>query len=129
MSNELIYLAPLGIILLSALAYLGRLEQSPALRLWLLAFGYLVFFAYYFPRKLRVEGGRLRLTHGASYDRWEAGVPALLPRLTPYRDSAVPPTGGWHFARFRRNREYLMLAMEAGLVALFALRAAGASPI
>ena len=44
-------------------------------------------------------------------------------------DLGVPPTGGWHLARFMRNREYMMLAMEAGLVALFALRATGSSPV
>lgn len=124
-SRNPLYLGRL--LLLTGFGLMARLPGNA--NLYLLAFGYLVFFAYYFPRKLRVEGGRLRLTHGAAYDRWEAGVPALLPRLTPYRDAGVPPTGGWHLARFMRNREYMMLAMEAGLVALFALRAAGASPI
>ncbi len=37
--NDLVYLAPLGILLLGALAYLGRQEKSRALRLWLLGFG------------------------------------------------------------------------------------------
>ena len=36
--NELVYLAPLGTLLLAALAYLGRPQGSEALRLWLLGF-------------------------------------------------------------------------------------------
>jgi len=121
---------PLYLGRLLLLTGFGLMAHLPGhTNLYLLAFGYLVFFAYYLPRKLRVEGGRLRLTHGSAYDRWEAGVPALLPRVTPYRDPIVPPTGGWHLARFMRNREYMMLAMEAGLVTLFALRATGSSPI
>lgn len=40
--NDLTYLAPLGVILIAALFYLGRLERSPALRLWLFGFGALL---------------------------------------------------------------------------------------
>lgn len=37
--NDLIYLTPLGILLLGSLAYLARMEKSRALRLWLLGYG------------------------------------------------------------------------------------------
>jgi PAS domain S-box-containing protein len=37
--NDLVYLAPLGILLLGSLAYLARKEKSRALRLWLLGYG------------------------------------------------------------------------------------------
>jgi protein-S-isoprenylcysteine O-methyltransferase Ste14 len=115
--------------------YLGRLllftgfgimARLPGfLNLVILAVGYAIFFGYYLPRKERVECGRLRETHGEPYDRYFAAVPALWPRLTPYRPAAAPAGDGWHWSRFSRNREYLMLLLEAGLVGVFALRAAG----
>lgn len=37
--NDLIFLAPLGVVLGASLIYLGRLEESKALRLWLFGFG------------------------------------------------------------------------------------------
>jgi len=92
--------------------------------LYILAGGLAVFFFYYMPRKERIECERLRQTHGEAYRRYEQAVPALFPRLTPYR-VAGPAGGGWRWSRFNRNREYMMLLLEAGLVALFAVRAFG----
>jgi protein-S-isoprenylcysteine O-methyltransferase Ste14 len=43
------------------------------------------FFAYYMPRKKRIEGDRLRKIYGDAYDRFDKAVPDLIPRLTPYR--------------------------------------------
>jgi protein-S-isoprenylcysteine O-methyltransferase Ste14 len=113
--------------------YLGRLllltgftlmSRMPAnLHLAVLAGAWAVFLFSYMPRKLRVEGGRLRERHGAAYERWRAAVPALLPRITPYRDPTVPSTGGWRLSRFIRNQEVFMILLEGALLALFARRA------
>ncbi|MFQ5669955.1 MAG: methyltransferase family protein [Acidobacteriota bacterium] len=110
------------LLLFTGFALMGRLPAES--HLILLVLGYAVFFGYYLPRKEQVECSRLRSEHGEAYSRYEAVVPALLPRFTPYRPAGLSPTGtGWDPKRFRRNREYLMLALEAGLVALFTLRA------
>jgi PAS domain S-box-containing protein len=37
--DQLTYLAPVGVVLLSTYVYLGRLERSESLRLWILGFG------------------------------------------------------------------------------------------
>ncbi len=55
-------------------------------RRWeMLAVVALAFFAYYMPRKKKIEGDRLRKIYGEDYDRYDRAVPDLLPRLTPYR--------------------------------------------
>jgi protein-S-isoprenylcysteine O-methyltransferase Ste14 len=103
----------------------GLMAQLPYYsNLAILAIGYGIFFLYYLPRKERVECARLRETHGEPYSLYEAAVPALFPRLTPYR-GAGGGAPGWHWSRFSRNKEYLMLIMEAGLVSLFVARAMG----
>lgn len=55
-------------------------------RRWeMLALVALGFFAYYMPRKKRIEGDRLRKIYGDDYERYDRAVPDLIPRLTPYR--------------------------------------------
>lgn len=107
--------------------YLGRLliftgiciaARLPFGLSWVaLAIGYVVFFGYYLPRKERVEPARLRGTHGEPYDRYFRAVPALFPRLTPYREAS---TMGWSSDRMLRNREQWMV-IGLTLVALFLL--------
>jgi protein-S-isoprenylcysteine O-methyltransferase Ste14 len=92
--------------------------------LGILAGGLAIFFIYYMPRKERIECARLRQTHGEEYARYQAAVSALFPRLTPYRGTGDAGSG-WQWSRFHRNREYMMLILEAGLVGLFAARAFG----
>src|SRR6185295_11960572 len=48
----------------------------------LLAYG--VFFLYYLPRKIRVEGTRLRELHGGAWESYFKNVPVLFPRPTPH---------------------------------------------
>jgi len=43
------------------------------------------FFLYYMPRKMKIEGDRLRKIYGDDYTRYEKSVPDMIPRLTPYR--------------------------------------------
>jgi protein-S-isoprenylcysteine O-methyltransferase Ste14 len=102
------------LLLLTGFALMARLPYR--LNLVALLVGYAIFFVYYLPRKERVECDRLRERHGAPYEHYEAAVPALFPRLRPYRAEASAGRGGWHLSRFARNREYLMIVMEAVLV-------------
>jgi protein-S-isoprenylcysteine O-methyltransferase Ste14 len=102
--------------------YLGRLliftgvavmAWLPARMTWaVLGLGYAVFFGYYLRRKERVEPARLLEVHGEAYARYRDAVPALLPRLTPYRGGADV---GWSSERMARNREHWMIV---GIVVL-----------
>jgi protein-S-isoprenylcysteine O-methyltransferase Ste14 len=101
--------------------YLGRLLIFTGLavmatlpyraNLGVLAAGYVVFFAYYLPRKERVEPERLRRVHGERYETYHRSVPALVPTVRPY---AAASSAGWSSERMRRNRE---LWMVVGLAA------------
>lgn len=108
--------------------YLGRLSILTGfclmavlpwrLNLVVLVAGWAVFFLYYLPRKVRVEGRRLRKLHA---DRWEdyfASVPILFPRLTPHGKNIRP----WTKDRFLRNREHWMIAGVTVVTILFLAR-------
>lgn len=43
------------------------------------------FFLYYMPRKMKIEGDRLRKIYGDDYTRYEESVPDMIPQLRPYR--------------------------------------------
>jgi protein-S-isoprenylcysteine O-methyltransferase Ste14 len=95
--------------------YLGRLlilsgicvSALTRLRLnWiLLLVGYVLFFGYYLPRKVRVEGNRLRKMHGDAWVQYNAVVPILVPSLTRYRGR----DRAWSLTRAFRNQELLVL--------------------
>jgi protein-S-isoprenylcysteine O-methyltransferase Ste14 len=102
--------------------YLGRLliftglcvmARLPFGLNWIvLLVGYAVFFGYYLPRKERVEPARLRETHGEAYEAYFRAVPALVPTLSPYPESA---STGWSSERMLRNREPWMVVTLLGL--------------
>jgi protein-S-isoprenylcysteine O-methyltransferase Ste14 len=75
--------------------------------------GYAVFFLYYIPRKLRVEGDRLARIHGESYERYRTSVPILFPSMRTFPGERA----SWSFAQMVRNQEPLVLM---GLLATFA---------
>ncbi len=54
-------------------------------RLWLYVIFLAAFFVYYMPRKMKIEGDRLRAIYGDAYTRYEKSVPDMIPRVTPYR--------------------------------------------
>ena len=95
--------------------YLGRLLiltglaiAAPGpyhLNLVALFIGYAVFFLYYMPRKLRVEGGRLERIHGEAYARYRRSVPILFPSLRRFPEG----TERWSFAQMIRNQELLVV--------------------
>ena len=67
---------------------------------------FVVFFAYYFPRKEAREARRLGRRHGEAFSDYRAGVRALIPRATPWRPSVGhgKPTH-WSARRVRDNDE------------------------
>jgi protein-S-isoprenylcysteine O-methyltransferase Ste14 len=94
----------LGLCIMARMPYLANLA--------VLALGCLVFFAYYLPRKERVEPARLREIHGTAYERYFKAVPALFPTTTPFPEAA---TAGWSSERLLRNREHWMVAGLLGV--------------
>lgn len=87
--------------------------------LGVLALGWAVFFAYYLPRKERIEPARLLQAHGETYRRYFDAVPALFPTRCPYPDNGEH----WRLERFSRNREALTALGFVAVIAVFALRA------
>jgi len=91
------------LLILTGLGIAARIDGY--LNLVLLVAGYAVFFFYYIPRKLRVEGGRLARLHGAAFEQYRRSVPILLPALTRYPGGNEP----WSFGLMVRNQEPLVL--------------------
>jgi len=105
---------PLYLGRLLILTGLGIAAKSPYGINWIaLVIGYAIFFFYYIPRKLRVEGARLERIHGDAFVRWRNSVPILFPSLRAYPDG----TDRWSFGQMVRNQEPLVFL---GLVAAFA---------
>jgi protein-S-isoprenylcysteine O-methyltransferase Ste14 len=105
---------PLYLGRLLILTGLGIAARSPYGINWIaLVIGYAIFFLYYIPRKLRVEGNRLERIHGDAFVHWRDNVPILFPSLRAYPGG----TDRWSFAQMVRNQEPLVLL---GLIAAFA---------
>jgi protein-S-isoprenylcysteine O-methyltransferase Ste14 len=103
------------LLVFSGLCVMARLPYHA--HWFVLAAGWIVFFAYYMPRKERVEPARLRKTHGAAYERYSRAVPALFPSPRPYPEGA---SIGWSSDRMLRNREHWM-ALTLVLITLLLL--------
>ena len=82
----------------------------------------------YFPRKDRVECARLTALHGEAFARYRAAVPALWPRLRPWRDRLDPAPENrnaactrWQLARYSDNNELgTLIAIGAALLLFWA---------
>ena len=94
------------------------------LNLVILAAGYAVFFLYYIPRKVRVEGSRLRELHGGAWEEYFASVPVLFPRPVPHGTNVR----AWDADRMRRNREHWMLIGVCLVTLLFLAKTLRGSP-
>jgi protein-S-isoprenylcysteine O-methyltransferase Ste14 len=92
------------LLIFTGLCGMARLPDG--LHWWILACGWLVFFAYYLPRKERVEPARLRELHGETYERYRRSVPALLPAPRRYPEAS---RRRWSYERMLHNREHWML--------------------
>jgi len=66
---------------------------------------FLVFFAAVYGRTMASEHRLLGELFGERYSAWAAHVPALLPRLSPWR-AAASEGSSFSWARYRRNREW-----------------------
>ena len=75
-----------------------------------LPLGFVFFFAYYLPRKERIESERLAASHGAAYRAYRAQVSALVPRRRAWRPALRGAPVRWSVARVRDNNEQSTLA-------------------
>ena len=91
--------------------------ELPGLVLWagLGPIFLIAFFAYYLPKKKRVEGGRLARGFSDEFDSWDRAVPAFIPALSAYRGA---PDQRWSWRTFLGNHE---LPMDLLVVALFGM--------
>lgn len=82
------------------------------------------FALHYFPRKEQAESARLEARYGERFAAYRAEVPALCPRIRPWRDSApARPAPAWALSRYSDNNELgTLLAVGIGWLA-FWLRA------
>jgi len=108
----------------SGFALMARLplewgERTLPAHLFVLGGVLLVFFGYYLPRKVRVEGERLRRRHGERWEAWAAAVPVVFPRLRAYGDNLR----GWSVERFRRNGEPAMVVAVCAVALALAWKA------
>lgn len=98
---------PLYLGRLLILTGLGLAARDPwGLNLIALGVGYAIFFFYYIPRKLRVEGNRLARIHGSSYETYRDSVPILIPSFRRFPGDQT----AWSFSRMVGNQEPLVLA-------------------
>jgi len=105
------------LLILTGLAIAARTEGY--LNLLALALGYAVFFFYYLPRKLRVEGGRLARLHGAAFEEYHRKVPILLPGLRRYPGGVQ----AWSLRLMVRNQEPLVMSGIALVLAVLVWKA------
>jgi protein-S-isoprenylcysteine O-methyltransferase Ste14 len=87
-----------------------------------LACGVILFFAYYLPRKERVEPARLAALHGERYREYQREVPALWPRRHPWPAADASP---WSARRWLANREHWMVIGLAVAIALLSWKSSG----
>lgn len=76
------------------------------------------FFLYYMPRKMKIEGDRLRAIYGDDYTRYEKSVPDMIPQLRPYRSG---DDTRWTWAQTVDNSEHgtiMSLVVGLGLMLL-----------
>jgi protein-S-isoprenylcysteine O-methyltransferase Ste14 len=106
------------LLILTGVAVAARMPYH--LNLVVLGIGYLVFFAYYIPRKERVEPQRLLELHGEPFREYFEAVPAIFPSPRPY----AKRSGSWKWANFGKNEEALMVLSLTVFFAVLAWRRA-----
>lgn len=83
------------------------------------------FFLGYFPRKERSESQRLEALYGEAFRAYREAVPALWPRLSPWRPPGGPGVAGrWSLERYSDNNELGTLLGVLALAVAFGLRTA-----
>ncbi len=75
-----------------------------------------IFFFYYFPKKVRVEGERLRKRFGEKFDEYDRNVPNFIPRLTRFGNASQK----WDPALLTENSEWgILFFVLAGSAVIF----------
>jgi protein-S-isoprenylcysteine O-methyltransferase Ste14 len=87
---------------------------------WIWPVVFLAFYGLVYGRTLAYEAEVLSELFGESFNEYRTQVPAVLPRMTPYRPTQADVAGGFSFAQYRRNNEWEALL---GAVAAFAFLA------
>jgi len=113
-SQNPLYLGRLFI--LTGIGIAARMEWH--LNLIALAIGYAIFFFYYMPRKVRVEGERLAMYHGAAFEAYNKEVPLLFPTFRRYKGDDT----GWSFELMLHNQEPFVAGALILLLGLLAWR-------
>ena len=112
------------------LAVIGLGAAAGRLSLAVVAGFFVPFFLlYYLPYKDRIEAARLERRHAEEFAAWHRSVPALLPRLAPWRPGGAVPEAArprWGADRFRANDEGGALLAIVAAWLLLALRFATA---
>ncbi|MHC4945902.1 MAG: methyltransferase family protein [Planctomycetota bacterium] len=81
---------------------------------------FLAFFFYYMPKKVRIEGDRLRRRFGEKFEDYDRNVPDFVPRLSPYRPNEDVPKLTWEAGLLTENSEYGTLGwVVAGSLVIF----------
>ena len=82
------------------------------------------FFSALYHRTVAEEGERLTKLFGERYRTYATSVPAVLPRLRPYRGTAGDaPSVGFTWRRYLRNREWEALLGVVAALAVLAVKA------
>ena len=84
---------------------------------WVFAVAFLAFFFVVYRATVLREAAVLEERFGERYRAYRAQVPAVLPRITAYREAASDSPVGFSRARYFRNREWEALL---GAIAAFA---------
>ena len=101
--------------------YLGSFMLGAGVTLaggrWVFGLAFLAFFVVVYRATVRGEAGELEARFGEQYRVYASQVPAVLPRLIPYRgDPPGSASGAFLPARYMRNREWEALL---GAIAAF----------
>jgi len=80
---------------------------------WIWPALFLAFYAGVYGKTMAGERELLTELFGDRYRAYAANVPAVVPRLTPWREAGPAGAGGFTWAQYKRNREW-----EASLGAL-----------
>ncbi len=106
--------------------YLGSFLIGVGLSLaggsWLWVFAFVAFFAAAYAPTIAAEQARLAELFGARYADYAREVPALVPRLTPYRSGERRSGPGFSLGTYMRHREWEALLGAAAAWAILAAK-------
>jgi protein-S-isoprenylcysteine O-methyltransferase Ste14 len=90
---------------------------------WVWPVLFLLFYLGVYSRTMTGEVRLLTELFPEDYPDYVSKVPAIIPRLTPYRARGEDGRGGFRWSQYRRNREWEASLGAAGAFALLAAKA------